>query len=116
MSRDPPSEYPRAKVLADDNTATLPRNIHVAPRGGAAAQPLGISTRRPAAGPRPTLDDGTLWHLEGDLVPARAVASPGGPPNSARTSAGDKGRPATSSKAGPTAVRRRRFGAVRSAA
>ena len=39
MSRDPPSEYPRAKVLADDNTATLPRNIHVAPRGGAATHP-----------------------------------------------------------------------------
>jgi len=45
MSRDPPSEYPRAKVLADDNTATLPRNIHVAPRGGAATHPK-IDDRR----------------------------------------------------------------------
>ena len=50
-----------------------PRNIHAAPRGGAATRhlrrhrtlamrdrPLGISTRHPAAGPRPAPDGGTM--------------------------------------------------------
>ena len=48
--RPDPSEYPRGTPRRRRDPT--PRNIHVAPRGGAAIRPLGISTWHPAAAPR----------------------------------------------------------------